>query len=245
MIKPELDFAADILFVLMNTLYVKDVWNSFGDELDYSLNPEHYFVNSNKKKSEKKLLQGYYAAGRKIETENYSCFHTLTLNGLKLYFVKPNDGKELKSVFNKEAMDYVLGDNYVVQDDAKKERYFTRCIFPEFIADCDNNLKDLLYNDFDIKSIFVPDKCDFTNLSNDDKYHIYCSEVRHITKLDINKKGMEGAAVTIMSMDNVTAAPEPEQYMYIYEDFVVDKEFGFVLTYNDSVLFSGVVNNIG
>ena len=34
------------------------------------------------------------------------------------------------------------------------------------------------------------------------------------------------------------------EYKEVHETFEVDKEFGFVLTYKNSILFSGIVTNI-
>ena len=241
LLKPKLNFDFRTIFVLMNTLYLKDIWNSYGTELNFSDNSNYYFVNSNKEKSSKKLLEGYYSAGRTIETENYSSFFTETNDGFKIHFIKPNDGKTLKEVFTKETMDYVMSNNYVFKDDVKKENYFTRAIFPEFNADCDVDFKSILMKDFNIKSIFKSETCDFSNLISGE---VYCSGVNQIAKLDVNKKGIEGAAVTYMPVCGETAIFEEEKYKDIYEDFVVNKEFGFILTYKDSVLFSGVINNI-
>lgn len=239
LLKPTLDIDLRTLFVLMNTLYLKDIWNETGNNLNFSDNPEHYFVNSDKSKSSKKLLDGYYFAGKAISNENYSAFHTSTENGFKIYFVKPNDGKEIKNVFTRETMDYVLNsENYVYRDDIKKEEYETQCFFPEFEADCDANLESILINDFSIKSLFDSKNCNFSNLTDE---AVFCNEVKQIAKLDVNKKGIEGAAVTYMA---VGTAAGPGEYTTVYEDFVVNKEFGFILTYSDSVVFSGVVTNI-
>ena len=70
---------------------------------------------------------------------------------------------------------------------------------------------------------------------------LFCDEVVHIAKLDVNKSGIEGAAVTYMAYPG-DAGPGP--YTLVQDTFVVDKEFGFVLTYGDAVVFSGIVNNI-
>ena len=92
--------------------------------------------------------------------------------------------------------------------------------------------------DFNIRSLFDISKCDFTNLSND---KVYCNEIKHVAKLDVNKKGIEGAAITMLGL---AGASGPSQYTEVYETFVVDKEFVFVLTYGDKILFSGIVTNI-
>ena len=239
LIKPTLNFDPRTIFTLINTLYLKDIWNDIGSDLFFSDNPEHYFINSDKTKSSKKLLQAYYHDGRAISNNDYSSFFTYTENGFKLYFVKPNDGKDIKNVFNKETMDFVLNNkNYTYTDDIKMEEYKTRCIFPEFVADCDLDLIPILSQDFNVKTLFDSEKCDFSNLTDDE---VFCNELRQIAKLDVNKKGIEGAAVTYMAACGTAA---PGEYTIVSEDFLVDKEFGFILTYQDAVLFSGVVTNI-
>ena len=241
LIKPKLKFSIDTLFVLMNTLYLKDVWNDFGEDLDYD--EEGYkFTYKDGKESKKRLLSGYYNDGRTITTDNYSCFYTSTNSGFKLYFVKPNEGKDLKTIFNKDSLDYVLDKNHMVyKDDIKKERYHTYCVFPEYKAESNVDLQNILKEDFNVKTLFDIDKCKFHNLTDKE---VYCSDIKHIAKLDVNKKGIEGAAVTYMAMGG-NAAPEQDPYEDIYETFVVDKEFGFILTYQDNdVVFSGTVTNI-
>ena len=118
------------------------------------------------------------------------------------------------------------------------ERYHTESIFPEYSADCDIDVSQILKEDFNVRTLFTG-SCDFSSLSKDP---VFCSEIRHIAKLEVDKTGIEGAAVTVMAFEGASA-PERE-YTDIYETFVVDKEFGFVLTYSDSILFSGIVTNI-
>ncbi|MDE6104900.1 MAG: serpin family protein, partial [Clostridia bacterium] len=95
-----------------------------------------------------------------------------------------------------------------------------------------------LLKDMGIKALFDKDKCDFSSLSDD---KLACSQVRHVTKLQVDKKGIEGAAVTIIQMDGMPA-PEFEE---VYLDFAVDRAFGFIITDGDGVqLFSGAVNKV-
>ena len=72
--------------------------------------------------------------------------------------------------------------------------------------------------------------------------YAYCNEVRHIADLTVNKKGIEGAAVTYIPG---AGAAGPDEYTEVYEDFTVDKSFGFIITdYQNIALFSGVVNKV-
>ena len=238
LINPDLQLSPETLFVLMNTLYLKDIWNEVGGDLNYA--PSSYkFTNSDGSKSNKQLLDGYYAEGKPIVTDDYSCFYAQTLGYYKLYFVKPNAGKNLKDIFTKETMNYVLNSsNYIYQDDTKMEEYETKCYFPEYTATGDFELSEVFHNDLGIDSMFNPATCNMSGLTDAE---VYCNEVKHLTKLEVNKKGIEGAAVTYMAYAG-SAGPGP--YTLVQDTFVVDKEFGFILTYEDGVVFSGVINNI-
>ena len=68
-----------------------------------------------------------------------------------------------------------------------------------------------------------------------------CTRVQHVTDLTVDKTGIEGAAVTVVA-DEATSVPPRET---IYEDFVVDRAFGFLITdINNVALFSGAVNKL-
>ena len=237
MIDPELSLSPEILFVLMNTLYLKDVWNEGG--YDLPTNNAHPFTNSDNTQSSKPLLQGSYLDGRVLSKEDYSAFYTETKNGYALYFIKPRPGKTANDVFNKENIaDVINQDSYILKDDEKEEEYHTRCIFPEYTADADIELTKLFNERFDVKTLFNPATCSFTNLTHQE---VYCSEFRHIAKLEVNKKGIKGAAVTYMAY---AGAVGPGPYRQVYEDFFVDHEFGFVLMKDNVNVFSGIVTNI-
>ena len=239
LLNPQIELDLRTLFVLMNTLYLKDVWNEAAHDLAYT-DMDVHFTNYDQSISTKSLLEGGYREGKVIETENYSSFYTTTNSNFCIYFVKPNDGKRIQEVFNEEAMSYVTNrKNYVYQDDEKLERYHTKCIFPEYTADGDIELKNMLRDTFGIKTLFNETECDFSSITDKD---CFVTGVRHIAKLKVDKKGIEGAAVTLM-VAGATGMPD-EQYKDVYDTFVADKEFGFILTSGDTVLFSGVVTNI-
>ena len=237
LINPDLQLSPETLFILMNTLYMKDIWNEDADELTET--NSYKFKNANGEYSDKKLLSGYYKRGKTLVKEDYSSFYTTTHHGIKFNFIKPNDGKTIKEVFNKTNIDYVLdGKNYTYRDGEKMEEYYTNCIFPEYTAESNLDFKDILRYKHGINDLFTP-SCNFSNLTNLD---VMCNSVTHVAKLVVNKKGTEGAAVTIIDV-MATAAPY-EEYKKVCETFVVDQEFGYVVSYNNNVLFSGIVSNI-
>lgn len=235
------DFALSelTLFALINTLYLKDVWNRFGDDMP-TTDPVTFTGISSSKEVE--LLSGYYNDGRALKTDLYSAFYTLTANGNKVKFIVPAAGHTIDEVFTaqniKAVNSYDFGAGAV--DNVGMVKYNTRCLFPQFKAKFDDDIIPVLKTQFDIHDFFNAD-CDFSTLTDES---VYCSKVVHTTDLTVDKKGIEGAAVTVVEMD-ATAALDDERYTVVNETFTVDKAFGFIITDAfDTTLFSGVVTDL-
>ncbi|MDE5592676.1 MAG: hypothetical protein K2I75_01945, partial [Clostridiales bacterium] len=132
--------------------------------------------------------------------------------------------------------------NYGAYDETEGVRYKTRVLFPEYKCKYDDDIKGILQDKFDIDLLFkdhvnYSPACDFSTLSD---MSCYCAKVQHVTDLTVDRKGIEGAAVTVIGMAGDAAPMET-----VEKDFVVDKAFGFIITdWQDITLFSGVVNNI-
>ena len=236
-LEPDLQLSPSTLFTLINTLYLKDIWNEAGNDLSEA-SSSYKFTNSDGSKSNKPLLLGRYANGRALQTDDYSSFYSDTQNGYRIYYIKANENKDLKPLFNKNTLSYVMDtNNYERVNDEKMEIYETRCLFPEYTIYSDTDLKEMFMQDFQIKSLFSLQTCDFTNVIESP---VYCDTFKQIAKLEVDKKGIRGAAVTYMAYSGAVYNP----YTQVKEDFVVDQEFGLVLTRNGNVLFSGVVTNI-
>ena len=237
LIDQDLQLSPATIFVLMNIVYLKDIWNEFGGDLSYAPST-HQFKNSDGSISKKQLLMGPEDGGRTMNNDDYSAFHTSTNSGFKIYFIKANEGKNIKDVFNKHTINYVVNyKNYVTQDDEKLERYYTQCYFPEYEANGDFDLAKLFKEELNVTSIFGG-SCDFSNLTDD---NVYCSDFKQVAKLKVNKTGIEGAAVTYMAY---AGAVGPDEYTEIHEKFIVDQEFGYVVASDDNIIFSGIVTNI-
>ena len=81
---------------------------------------------------------------------------------------------------------------------------------------------------------------DLSNITDED---VYCEGIYHKTKLIVDKTGIEGAAVTIMPVC-AEAAPD-ETYTKVYYDFIVDRDFIFIMKNRyDVTLFSGIITEI-
>ena len=233
------ELSTETLFALINTLYIKDIWNSLGEDLSFTGKP-YGFVNYDSSVTNTKLLQGNYRGGRVYDGENYQTFFTATCNGNKIKFILPKEGFTVDDIFDSNNLSEINAiKDYGSVDEENKIIYNTRCIFPEFSAEYSNDIKNLLI-DMGINDLFSIYDCNYSTLTDD---RAYCSAVTHVAKLKVDKKGFEGAAVTIFENDG-SAAPG-DRYEYKYADFIIDRAFGFILSDRyDNTLFSGVVKKV-
>lgn len=236
----DLNFSPETLITLINTFYLKEVWNDYGDELKFT-DKAYDFKNADGSVKNTKLLQGYYFKGKIYEGEGYTSFYTKTNHGYDIKFIVPTDGHTIDEVFTSENIFNINNiDNYGYIDKENKFLHHTRVFFPEYKASFDGDLAGILKNDFGINDLFDFGQCDFSNVTDE---QIACNGVIHKCSIDVNDKGIEGAAVTAMGLAG--AVGPLEGYEEVYHDYIVDRSFGFVITYTyGTVLFSGVVNSV-
>lgn len=241
LIDKDFKLSDNTLFAIINTLYLKTIWNYRGDVLPFTAQ-EYAFTATDGSVIHKKLLEGDHHAGRVYETQEYRAFYTLTYGGFKIKFMLPNQGYGIDDVFtesNIAAMNAITDFNEF--DEENNIRYETRCIFPEFKCTYDGDLKNILKDAFGINRLFIDpttnaDGCSLSSLTDT---QCFCDRIDHAVNLDVNKNGIEGAAATVI-VGNTSLQPAD-----VKRDFVIDRAFGFIITdANDVTLFSGVVKTI-
>ena len=243
LIDSDFKISKNTVFALMNTLYLKFNWLDEGEGLNLT-NKEYEFTNYDNSITNTKLIMGKYYSGRIYQEETFSSFYSKNFNGYKLQFIVPNDGHTLDEVYTQENIEKMIQmEDYNAIDDSFNQ-YFTRCIFPEFEAECDIDYKELL-EEYGINQLFM--EADYSNIVDYSTLTdlISCDKIIHQTNLNVDKKGVEGAAVTIV-VNELTGAPGSNNYFNnVYQDYIINKNFGFVITdrYN-TVLFTGVINSI-
>lgn len=235
----KVDFSPETYFVLMNTYYLKEIWNEYGRNLSFTDEPIN-FQNSDGSFKQTKLLEGYYNDGKVYNGDRFESFFTQTEHGFKIYFFLPDDEWSVQSIFTEENIDEVLKmKDWGHVDDENRQLHYTRVLFPEFEADFDDDIADVLSEKFGIKKLFDPDECDMSNITSDP---VYCEGVIHKVSLTVDKKGIEGAAVVYIPG---AGAAGPPPYEKVYHDFTVTGAFGFVITDTyGTVVFSGVINTL-
>ena len=233
--------STDTFFALINTLYLKDNWARSGSEL--SLTDESLdFSDADGNVTKTKFMNGHYKTMRAHEGKNFTSCYTQTYAGYRLFFIVPKEGFETGDVMTSENLAEVKGADYGGIDEENKIRYNTRCVFPAFDAASDTDASTVL-KEMGIDQLFDAERgADLSNIcENDEK--LFCPEVKHVAKLQVGRKGIEGAAVTVLPGGATSA--DPGEYEDVYCDFVADRAFGFVLTNGyGTTLFAGTVGSI-
>ena len=186
------------------------------------------------------LSSGYKEKNIYVGDTFKSCYIS-TVNGYNLNFFVPLDGYSVEDIFTAENINLVNTDSSIFAsvDEEKEVIYNTNVIFPEFEAEFDEGLEDIMQDEYGIKDLFSVENCDLSPIFSDDAY---ASSLRHIAKLKTDKKGIEGAAVTLLVTDGATSSP---LYPIEKQEFIVDRSFGFTVTDSHGIcLFSGVVEKI-
>lgn len=227
------DFQLDTktIVALINTLYFKDIW-SREDEL---YTRKDYFQTQNGKK-ECEFLVSTYLCGRILETDTSCYFYTTTSAGYKIKFILPKEGVTLKQAMNAADLYKINGTTDFQFQDPDGTEHYTRCIFPTFKIESETPLKKIFEDNEVLGKAFG----EFRSPLIDD--NLFVSDVKQKTVLDVNKKGIEGAAVTIISAAGTSMPVNPQ----VFHDFVLNRSFGYIITSpDDVVLFEGQVTNPG
>ena len=239
LLSPTIDIPSAALAVLVNTVYLQETWNQdMLDGFNYTDNLID-FKNADNSVTSKKMLSSHYMEGRVVETESYKTFYVDTTNNYKFHFIVPNDGYSLDEVYTQENIDFVnkLSD-YGAVDVKNKINYRTNVYFPEFKIKSMFDVKNILSNSYNVSSLFT-----FTSFPSITDKPIAIDSIIQECVIDVNKKGVVGGAYT--ASFPVAIRPPEDPYTYVHETFIVDKNFGFIVSdSSDVIIFSGIVNSI-
>ncbi len=231
LIDQNFNISEETLVALINTLYFKDVW-SHEDEL---FSKENFFQTSGEKKKCEFLISDFLC-GRIMETATSSYFYTTTSAGYKIKFILPKEGVTLKQAMNAADLYKINGTTDFQFQDPDGTEHYTRCIFPTFKISSETPLKKIFEDNEVLNKAFG----EFYSPLIDGE--LFVTDVKQKTVLDVNKKGIEGAAVTIISAAGTSMPVNPQ----VFHDFVLNRSFGYIITSpDDVVLFEGQVTNPG
>lgn len=234
MIDKDFHFSENSDVILMNTLYLKTLWNDFGKDLELSKDT-YRFTNRDSSKKDIQLMTFPEQIGRAYHKADYSSFEVVSQGDISLRFILPKDDKDIGDIMTPSVLEEVSKATYSGIDDIEKKEYLTTCYFPSFIAQSDESITSIMER-MGIHDLFNAN-CDVTPLTSE---KMNFDKVRHIAKLDVDRKGIEGSAVTIISSDG---GMMPDEYEKVHEDFILDRAFGYVIQDRYGIpLFTGITN---
>ena len=126
------------------------------------------------------------------------------------------------------------GDTFTGLLEGRTDTEFLTLALPKFEAEWSGQLQDIL-SALGLELAFTFGEADFS-LMGDDPNGYYLSQVIHAAKIEVNEKGTEAAAATVMEADSGSAAP-PETGVTL----IFDRPFlyGIVDLQNGVPLFLG------
>ena len=224
LIDKDFDLDSDTIFALINTLYFKDNWNDEGNDL--LVENKEFYTKDGKITCE--YLLAPYIGGQVYSDELSESFYTETTSKFRIVFVMPKDNVSIKEVMNGNHINIINSKIFNTDGDVA-----TRLIFPRFKVECETKVKDILEKKGYLSQTFA---CFKSNLIEDP---LFVSDIKHNVSLNVDKKGIEGAAVTIIAMDKNSGPLFAKEY----QDFIINKEFGFYVMIDNVILFMGQITN--
>lgn len=229
LIDQDFDLQPDTLFALVNTLYLKDVWNLEGGTL-YEKDAKFRGADGTVTVP---FLTGYYYPGEAMENDLCRYCYTKTACGYRMIFLLPKDGHTLAEVMTGANLEAVNATTDYRRDPGDGKTHYTRCIFPTFRLESETQMDEILPANGYLENAF---RSFYTELTDEE---LCISEILHRAVLKVDKDGVEGAAVTIIAIKATSAGPDDS---IVYHDFEVNRSFGFLLTDpTGAVLFAGQV----
>ena len=214
---------------LLSTIYYKAQWvHDFSPDLTKKESFHGVSGDSSVEMMHKTEVTNIYKA------KNFSSVGLSLYESGSMYFFLPNEGRDVNALLSDpEVMKAIRFD----EADKNNIRAEVAMSVPKFKVSSKSDLMDSL-KALGIRDALDPSLADFTPLTTEKK-GLYLSKADHAALLEIDEKGVTGAAYTELAITE--GAPVSDRK----ESFVLDRPFMFMVTGRDgSVLFSGIVRKI-
>ena len=223
-------FDEDAALLLANALYLKNKWLSEFDplstrEMDFhhAGGPDSQVEYLRKFDTQLSYLNGKGAQGVALPYDDGRLAFVAILPDL--YPDSPDLGQWLKNLEGNSLSQLINN---------REDAIFLSFAMPKFSAEWKGNLEDILPA-LGLEDAFASGMADFSSLG-DNPYGYYIGKVVHAAKIEVNEKGTEAAAATVVEAPAGSAPPPPEGIT-----LVLDRPFlyGIVDLYTGVPLFLG------
>ena len=223
-------FPEETACLLVNALYLKNSWLSEFDPLSthtmdfhHAGGPDSQVEYLRKFDTQLSYLQGKGAQGVVLPYDDGRLAFVAILPDL--YPDSPDFGQWLNNLEGNSLSQLINN---------REDAIFLSFAMPKFSAEWKGNLEDIL-PELGLEDAFDAARADFSNLGDSPEGY-YISQVIHATKIEVNEKGTEAAAATVVAAESGAAAPPQEGITLI-----LDRPFlyGIVDLYTGVPLFLG------
>lgn len=197
-------FDKDTELLLVNALYLKNKWLR---EFDPRSTREMDFHHAGGPDSHPDYLQHFNTTLSYIQGEGAQGTVLPYDDGRLAFFVllpdlypdSPDLGEWLNGLDAEELSRLING---------REDTLFLRFAMPKFKAEWQGNLENIL-PELGLRDAFVPGTADFSKMG-DNEYGYYIDKVIHAAKIEVNEKGTEAAAATVVAAPAGAAEPPQE-----------------------------------
>lgn len=200
-------FGEDTACLLVNALYLKNTWKYQFDPLNTR---ERDFIQADGQSRQMDFLNnGMLQLPYLHSADGEGVILPYDDGRLAFFALMPDRPSELESWLS--ALD---GDALSRSLTEAEDALFLHLALPKFEAEWSGRLEDILA-DMGLSAAFDPDTADFSRLG-DSEYGYYISQVIHAAKIEVNEKGTEAAAATVVEAAAGAAMP-PEGVTLVFD----------------------------
>lgn len=198
-------FPEDTALLLVNALYLKNRWVKEFDPLCTRQMDFHHAGGSDSRAdylqhfdTELSYLKGEGAQGAVLPYDD---------GRLAFFALLPNVYTDCDYNFG-EWLNTLEGEALTQLINSREDAMFLRFAMPKFTAEWRGDLSEAL-SGMGLEDAFIPGAADFSKMGDDPEGY-YIDQVIHAAKIEVNEKGTEAAAATVVVGDAGAAAPPPE-----------------------------------
>lgn len=212
--------------ILANALYFNSNWM---DEFDEDNISEEKFTNSDGSKSKVTMMS---------DDTITTYYENKNATGFAKYY--EGNGIAFIGILPKEEGDFSLEQLDI--DELLEKKYYDYEVhikLPKFTVEDNNTLNDVLMS-CGLEDIFDPDKANFSLMGDTG---LVVSDILQKTYVDVNEKGTEAAAVTVVEMKDSAAMVVDEKEI---KEVYLDRPFVFMIYdfQTEDCLFIGKINQL-
>lgn len=226
-IQPSISVNPDQILSIINTLYFEGAWE---DTFDASNNTEESFTLEDGSTVDATYMNQTFDLSTYYDTDQYTLFSVSFLDGQKMNFVLPKEGKKLSSLLDQETLSKILS----AQPEEAEKTADVHLKLPKFSFDSEFDLSNTL------RDLGLGDLLDGNaNLSGITDKKVAVSNVKQESHVEVDENGCKAAAYTKIDLICTSILGPVEEY-----NFSLDRPFLFAITSKDDVpLFVGTVYN--